>query len=152
MKIQIFENSKRFKYADVISRSQKYFPMSNIDAILSKKTKNPKKSDDRFINHVNPFMQFKPKENQTVYWVVETNFEEELFRDRLQKFIDEHREVRVTKMETAKATKFYLNGAPESRVSSTAVFACSPTFNPGLFEDVFEGCNYFKPVFKKYQN
>ena len=132
--------------------SEKYFSMSNIDAILSKKTKNPKKADDRFVNHVNPFMQFKPKENQTVYWVVETNYEEELFRDRLQKFIDDHREVRVTKMETTKATKFYLNGSPESRVSSTAVFACPPTFNPGLFEDAFDGCNYFKPVFKRPQN
>lgn len=122
--------------------------MSNVDAVLSKKFKNPKRAEDKPLPHINPFMQFKQKENQSVYWVVETNYDKESFRERLQRFLEEHKEVRVTKMETTEATKFYLNSAPENRVSSTAVVACTLAFNPAMFEEFFDGCNYFKPVFK----
>ena len=124
--------------------------MSNAEVVFPKKLKAIKrpKEDDKPINHVNPFMQFDKKESQSVYWVVETNFDRETFRERLQKFLDEFKEVRLTRMETTEATKFYLNSLPVSRISSVGVFAVRPDFDPTVFSEYFEGCNYFRPVFR----
>lgn len=136
--------------AKLAGRNPQNFSMSNAEVVFPKKLKAIKrpKEDDKPIGHVNPFMQFDKKESQSVYWVVETNFDRETFRERLQKFLDEFKEIRLTRMETTEATKFYLNSLPVSRVSSVGVFAVRSDFDPTVFSEYFEGCNYFRPVFR----